>query len=81
VSLSVSPTDAFICEGTPLIFTANGGADLFDFQLMALKASKCPKQTISNDYVEKGQIVKVRTRYAITDGNVTETAWKRCYGR
>jgi hypothetical protein len=55
VSLSVSPTDAFICEGTPLIFTANGGADLFDFQLMALKASKCPKQTISNDCVEKGK--------------------------
>jgi hypothetical protein len=36
VSLSVSPTDAFICEGTPLIFTANGGADYSSFQLMAL---------------------------------------------
>jgi hypothetical protein len=33
VSLSVSPTDAFICEGTPLIFTANGGADLFEFSI------------------------------------------------
>jgi hypothetical protein len=32
--------------------------------------------------LKKGQVVKVRTRYAITfDGNVTETAWKRCYGR
>jgi hypothetical protein len=28
--------------------------------------------------LKKGQVVKVRTRYAITfDGNVTETAWKR----
>jgi hypothetical protein len=77
VSLSVSPTDAFICEGTPLIFTANGGADLSSFQLMALKQANVRKQRVSNDCVEKGQIVKVRTRYAITfDGNVTETAWK-----
>jgi hypothetical protein len=36
VSLSVSPTDAFICEGTPLIFTANGVLIISSFQLMAL---------------------------------------------
>jgi hypothetical protein len=28
--------------------------------------------------LKKGQVVKVRTRYAITfDGNVTETAWEK----
>jgi hypothetical protein len=57
--VSVSPTDAFICEGTPLIFTANGGADLSSFQLMALKQGMSGNRQFQTTALKKGQVVKV----------------------
>ena len=77
VSLSVSPTDAVICEGTPLTFTANGGADLFEFSIDGVpKQLMSTNRTFQTATLKKGQIVSVRTRYAVNfDGSITETAW------
>jgi hypothetical protein len=76
VSLSVSPTDA-VCEGST-IFTANGGADLFSIDGIIKQQMSANREF--QTYVEKGQIVSVRTRYAV---NLTENnrngLWKRCY--
>ena len=77
VSLVVSPTDAVICEGTPLIFTANGGADLFEFSIDGIvKQAMSTNREFQTTTLQKGQIVSVRTRYAVTfDGNISEAAY------
>jgi gliding motility-associated-like protein len=77
VSLSVLPSDSVICEGTPLIFTANGGADLFEFSVDGIvQQVMSANRTFETTTLKKGQIVSVRTRYAVNfDGTITETAW------
>jgi gliding motility-associated-like protein len=77
VSLSVSPSNAVICEGVPLTFTANGGADLFEFSVDGVvKQAMSTSRDFQTTTLKKGQVVSVKTRYAVTfDGSITETAW------
>ncbi|MDI5950889.1 gliding motility-associated C-terminal domain-containing protein [Flavobacterium yafengii] len=77
VNLSVSPTDQIICEGVPLVFTANGGADLFEFSIDGTVAqAMSTNREFSTTALKKGQVVSVRTRYAVTlDGAMSEAAW------
>jgi gliding motility-associated-like protein len=77
VSLSVTPEDAVICEGAPLVFTATGGADLFEFSIDGIvKQVMSVNREFQTTELKKGQIVSVRTRYAVNfDGNISETAW------
>ncbi|MGO4819605.1 gliding motility-associated C-terminal domain-containing protein [Flavobacterium sp. W22_SRS_FP1] len=77
VSLSVIPEDAVICEGAPLVFIATGGADLFEFSIDGIvKQFMSANKEFQTSELKKGQIVGVRTRYAINfDGNISETAW------
>ncbi|MDI6034597.1 gliding motility-associated C-terminal domain-containing protein [Flavobacterium sp. LB2P84] len=77
VNLTVSPTDQIICEGVPLVFTANGGADLFEFSIDGTVAqAMSTDRDFETSTLRKGQVVSVRTRYAVTlDGAMTEAAW------
>jgi gliding motility-associated-like protein len=77
VSLSVTPEDAVICEGAPLVFIAAGGADLFEFSIDGIvKQFMSANREFQTTELKKGQIVSVRTRYAVSfDGNISETAW------
>ncbi len=77
VSLSVTPEDAVICEGAPLVFIATGGADLFEFSIDGIvKQFMSSNREFQTTELKKGQIVSVRTRYAVSfDGNISETAW------
>ncbi|MFV5703890.1 hypothetical protein ACM55F_18735, partial [Flavobacterium sp. XS2P12] len=77
VTLSVSPADQIICEGVPLVFTANNGADLFEFSVdgTVVQAMSTNREYLTTT-LKKGQVVSVRTRYAVTfDGSMIETAW------
>ncbi|MDI6047823.1 gliding motility-associated C-terminal domain-containing protein [Flavobacterium yafengii] len=77
VNLTVSPTDQIICEGVPLVFTANDGADLFEFSIDGTVAqAMSTNREFSTTALKKGQVVSVRTRYAVTlDGAMSEAAW------
>jgi gliding motility-associated-like protein len=77
VTLSVSPADGTVCEGTQVIFTANGGGDLFEFSIDGIVNQA---MSINRDFetltLKKGQVVSVRTRYGVVlDGVISETAW------
>ncbi len=77
VVLSVTPTTLPVCDGTPLTFTASGGADLFEFSIDGtIVQPMSSSRTYTTSTLTNGQTVKVRTRYAVTyDGSITETAW------
>ena len=63
--------------GTSVTFTANGGADLFEFSVDGVvKQSMSSVRTYTTNTLTNGQTVSVRSRYAVTlDGTLTETAW------
>jgi hypothetical protein len=63
--------------GTSVTFTANGGADLFEFSVDGVvKQSMSLVRTYTTNTLTNGQTVSVRSRYAvILDGTITETAW------
>ncbi|WP_157492189.1 hypothetical protein, partial [Flavobacterium fryxellicola] len=80
VTLSVSPSTSIsapLCLGTSTTFTATGGADLFEFSVDGVvKQSMSLSKTFVTNTLTDGQVVRVRTRYAVSfDGNVTEKAW------
>jgi gliding motility-associated-like protein len=77
VSLSVSPADGVICEGTSLIFNASGGGDLFEFAIDGVvKQGMSANREFESTGLKKGQVVSVKTRYAVNfDGNITDIAW------
>ena len=67
VTLTVSPSDNPICEGTSVTFTANGGADLFEFSVNGIVTQAMSlTRTYTTSMLKKGQTVSVRTRYAVT---------------
>ncbi|MFV5694749.1 gliding motility-associated C-terminal domain-containing protein [Flavobacterium sp. LB3P122] len=80
VTLTASPannTTNPLCLGTSVTFTASGGADLFEFSvdgvvMQAMSTSKIFTTSVLTD----GQVVRVRTRYAVVmDGVITEKTW------
>ncbi|WP_157813404.1 gliding motility-associated C-terminal domain-containing protein [Flavobacterium sp. 5] len=80
VFLSSNPLNNTInplCSGTSVTFTATGGADLFEFSVDGVvKQSMSTSKTFTTSSLTNGQIVSVRSRYAITlDGNLTDNAW------
>ena len=80
VSLSSNPvnnTSNPLCLGTSVTFTANGGADLFEFSVDGVvKQSMSSSRIFTTNALTNGQIVSVRSRYAVTlDGSLTENAW------
>ncbi|MBG6063663.1 hypothetical protein IWX83_003475, partial [Flavobacterium sp. CG_9.1] len=80
VTLSVSPSTSIsspFCLGTSTTFAATGGADLFEFSVDGVvKQSMSLSKTFVSNTLTDGQVVRVRTRYAVSfDGNVTEKAW------
>ncbi len=80
VTLSGSPennTTSPLCLGTSVTFTASGGADLFEFSVdgVVMQAMSTSKIFTINTLTE-GQVVRVRTRYAVAmDGVTTEKTW------
>ncbi|WP_338646306.1 gliding motility-associated C-terminal domain-containing protein [Flavobacterium sp. KS-LB2] len=80
VTLTASPvnnTTSPLCLGTSVTFTASGGADLFEFSVdgVVLQAMSTSRVFTTSSLTD-GQVVKVRTRYAVTmDGSITETSW------
>ncbi len=80
VSLTVSPlnnVDNPLCFGTPITFTATGGADLFEFSVdgVVVQAMSSNRTFVTNG-LTNGQVVSVRTRYGVFfDGTINETAW------
>ncbi|MFV8340001.1 gliding motility-associated C-terminal domain-containing protein [Flavobacterium sp. LB3P21] len=80
VTLTASPpnnTTSPLCFGTPVTFTASGGADLFEFSVdgVVMQGMSTNRMFTTNTLTD-GQVVKVRTRYAVTmDGSITETSW------
>ncbi|WKL45229.1 hypothetical protein [Flavobacterium sp. ZE23DGlu08] len=80
VTLTASPpnnTTSPLCLGTPVTFTASGGADLFEFSVdgVVMQGMSTNRMFTTNALTD-GQVVKVRTRYAVTmDGSITETSW------
>jgi hypothetical protein len=46
-------------------YISANGVDLFEFSIDGIIKQHVRKQRVSNYYVEKGQIVSVRTRYAV----------------
>ncbi|MFV8378115.1 gliding motility-associated C-terminal domain-containing protein [Flavobacterium sp. LB3R33] len=80
VILTASPpnnTTSPLCFGTPVTFTASGGADLFEFSVdgVVMQGMSTNRMFTTNTLTD-GQVVKVRTRYAVTmDGSITETSW------
>jgi gliding motility-associated-like protein len=77
VTLSVLPSEPITCEGTPLIFTANDGANFFEFSVDGLVVqAMSPNRTYETSILKKGQTVSVRTRYGVIfDGDMSDTAW------
>ncbi|TRX35240.1 immunoglobulin domain-containing protein, partial [Flavobacterium restrictum] len=79
VTLSASPTGSPLplCFGTSVTFTATGGADLFEFSVDGVVAqAMSPSKTFTTSTLNDGQVVRVRSRYAVTlDGTLTEKAW------
>jgi gliding motility-associated-like protein len=66
-----------LCLGTSVTFTASGGADLFEFSVdgVVMQAMSTSK-TFTTNALTDGQVVRVRTRYAVSmDGTITEKAW------
>ena len=80
VTLTASPpnnTTSPLCFGTPVTFTASGGADLFEFSVdgVVMQGMSTNRMFTTNTLTD-GQVVKVRTRYAVAmDGSITETSW------
>lgn len=80
VSLSANPVNNVsnpLCLGTSVTFTANGGADLFEFSVDGVvKQSMSSSRIFTTNALTNGQIVSVRSRYTVTlDGSLTENAW------
>ncbi|HEU4791531.1 MAG TPA: hypothetical protein VFS71_17720, partial [Flavobacterium sp.] len=80
VSLSSNPANNTLnplCLGTSITFTANGGADLFEFSVDGVvKQAMSSSRVYTTNSLTNGQIVSVRSRYAVTlDGSLTENAW------
>ena len=80
VTLTASPpnnTTSPLCLGTPVTFTASGGADLFEFSVDGvIMQGMSTSRVFTTNALTDGQVVKVRTRYAVTmDGSITETSW------
>ena len=80
VTLSVSPaadSSSPLCLSTPVVFTATGGADFFEFSVDGVvKQGMSTTKTFATNALTDGQVVRVRTRYAVNfDGNITEKAW------
>ncbi|MGO4906006.1 gliding motility-associated C-terminal domain-containing protein [Flavobacterium sp. W20_MBD1_R3] len=80
VTLAVSPAhygSLTLCLGTAVTFTATGGGDLFEFSVDGVvKQSMSTNKVFVTNTLTDGQVVRVRTRYAVSfDGNVTEKAW------
>jgi gliding motility-associated-like protein len=77
VTLTISPSESPICEGTSATFTANGGADLFEFSVNGIVTQAMSgTKTYTTSMLKNSQTVSVRTRYGITlDGIVKEIAW------
>ena len=80
VSLSVSPTNTptnLLCPNTPLIFTANGGGDLFEFSVEGIIVQPMSASRVyTTSSLMNGQTVSVRSRYNKTiDGSITEASW------
>ncbi|TDD99056.1 hypothetical protein, partial [Flavobacterium sandaracinum] len=80
VTLTVSPANNVsspLCLGTTVTFTATGGGDLFEFSVDGVvKQGMSTNTTYVTNTLTDGQVVRVRTRYAVNfDGNVTEKAW------
>jgi gliding motility-associated-like protein len=77
VNLTVVPTDSAVCEGTPVTFSASGGADLFEFSVNGVvKQAMSSLRTYTTTTLKKGETVSVKTRYGISfDGTLTEVAW------
>jgi gliding motility-associated-like protein len=80
VTLSASPgnnTTSPLCLGTSVTYTASGGGDLFEFSVdgVVMQAMSTSKIFTINTLTD-GQIVRVRTRYAVSmDGVITEKTW------
>ncbi|MFV5693798.1 hypothetical protein ACM55K_17395, partial [Flavobacterium sp. LT1R49] len=80
VTLTASPvnnTTSPLCLGTSVTFTAFGGADLFEFSVdgVVMQGMSASKTFITNTLTD-GQVVRVRTRYAVSmDGVITEKTW------
>jgi gliding motility-associated-like protein len=80
VTLSASPVNDPVnplCLGTTVTFTASGGADLFEFSVDGLvMQAMSTNNTFTTSTLTDGQVVRVRTRYAVSmDGVVTEKSW------
>ncbi|MBW4361099.1 hypothetical protein, partial [Flavobacterium taihuense] len=80
VTLSSNPINNAsnpLCLGSSVTFTANGGADLFEFSVDGVvKQAMSSSRTYTTNALANGQIVSVRSRYAVTlDGSLTENAW------
>ncbi|MFV8394025.1 gliding motility-associated C-terminal domain-containing protein [Flavobacterium sp. LB2P6] len=80
VTLTASPTNnstSPLCLGTPVTFTASGGADLFEFSVDGvIMQGMSTNRMFTTNALTDGQVVKVRTRYAVTmDGSITEKSW------
>ncbi|WP_165830470.1 gliding motility-associated C-terminal domain-containing protein [Flavobacterium aquariorum] len=80
VLLSSNPinnTSNPLCLGTSITFTANGGADLFEFSVDGVvKQAMSSSRVFTTNTLTNGQMVSVRSRYAVTlDGSLTENAW------
>ncbi|MBC7654461.1 MAG: gliding motility-associated C-terminal domain-containing protein [Oligoflexus sp.] len=80
VTLTASPqnnTSSPLCFGTTVTFTASGGADLFEFSVDGVvMQGMSTSRVFTTNTLSDGQVVKVRTRYAVVlDGSITEMAW------
>ncbi|MFV8467359.1 gliding motility-associated C-terminal domain-containing protein [Flavobacterium sp. LB1P62] len=80
VTLSASPannTTSPLCLGTSVTFTASGGADLFEFSVDGVvMQTMSSSKMFTTSALTDGQVVRVRTRYAVSmDGVITEKTW------
>ncbi|TWI42815.1 hypothetical protein IQ02_02912, partial [Flavobacterium glaciei] len=80
VTLTASPPNnatSPLCFGTPVTFTASGGADLFEFSVDGVvMQGMSTNRVFTTNTLADGQVVRVRTRYAVTmDGSITDTSW------
>ncbi|NGY39003.1 Ig domain-containing protein, partial [Flavobacterium sp. XN-5] len=77
VILSMSTSGNAICQGEPIVFTATGGGNFYEFLVDgSIKQAMSTSNTFSTSDLTDGQTVKVRSRYGVIyDGVITETAW------
>ena len=77
VTLIASPSNDELCEGIPVSFSAIGGGDFFQFSVDGvIVQSMSPNKSYTSNSLKKGQIVSVKTRYAVSfDGIINENAW------